>query len=104
MSPQFEGRTLEEALASAGESLGVDRYRLTYHVVLEKRGFLGGIKKVVIEADVHHEATEPSPGDVERVPDEQRPVSSGVRLRSRGRRGRGREGGAPRDPAQSGGQ
>jgi spoIIIJ-associated protein len=104
MSPQFEGRTLEEALASAGESLGVDRYRLTYHVVLEKRGFLGGVKKVVIEADVHDETPQPfTPPESERMPEEPRPPSSRAPERSRGRRGRGREG-VPRDSAQRGGQ
>jgi spoIIIJ-associated protein len=93
MSPQFDGRTLEEALAIAGETLGVDRYRLTYHVVLEKRGFLGGIKRVVIEADVNDEETlqEPAPRqDAERVSSDSR-ASSPRPARSRGRRGRGRD-------------
>ena len=44
MSQRFEGRNLEEALGAASAALGVERYRLTYHVVLEKRGFLGGTK------------------------------------------------------------
>ncbi|HEX7831834.1 MAG TPA: R3H domain-containing nucleic acid-binding protein, partial [Thermoanaerobaculia bacterium] len=34
--------------------------QLTYHVLLEKRGFLGGVKRVVIEADVNHEAPPPA--------------------------------------------
>ena len=85
MSPQFDGRTLEEALAGAGQSLGVDRYRLTYHVVLEKRGFLGGIKKVVIEADVNEERPQKAaPREAERISNEARSAPS----RSRGRRGR----------------
>jgi spoIIIJ-associated protein len=94
MSPQFEGKTLEEALEIAGQSLGVDRYRLTYHVVLEKRGFLGGIKRVVIEADVNEEDSQQAaaPRESDRV-SEARPASqkSGP-PRSRGRRGRGRDG------------
>jgi len=100
MSPQFDGRTLEEALASAGETLGVDRYRLTYHVVLEKRGFLGGIKRVVIEADVNDEeiSQEPAPRqDAERVSSDSRTASPRpTPSRSRGRRGRGRD----RGPAE----
>lgn len=49
---RFEGKNLEEALASAARSFGVESYRISYHVVLEKRGFLGGTKRVVIEAEV----------------------------------------------------
>ena len=104
MSPQFEGRTLEEALASAGDSLGVDRYRLTYHVVLEKRGFLGGIKKVVIEADINDETSQqPAPREAERISNESRPASPrSAPARSRGRRGRGREGGRPEGSGREG--
>ena len=58
MAQRFEGRNIEEALTSAAESLGVERYRLLYHVVLEKRGFLGGMKRVVIEAEVNDQPTE----------------------------------------------
>lgn len=47
---RFEGKSVDEALDNAAEELGVDRYRLSYHVVVEKRGFLGGTKRVVIEA------------------------------------------------------
>ena len=53
MAQRFEGRNIDEALTSAAEALGVERYRLLYHVVLEKRGFLGGMKRVVIEAEVN---------------------------------------------------
>ena len=104
MSPQFDGRTLEEALESAGQSLGVDRYRLTYHVVLEKRGFLGGIKKVVIEADVNDEpAASAAPRSPERSADEARPPASRPSFsRSRGRRGRGRDGNRGDAPARPG--
>lgn len=70
MSQRFEGRNLEEALTQASETLGVERWQLTYHVLLEKRGFLGGVKRIVIEADVNREAPAPAaaapPAPVER--------------------------------------
>jgi spoIIIJ-associated protein len=56
-SKRFEGKNLDEALDSAARSLGVERYRLSYHVVLEKRGFLGGTKRVVVEAEVNDAAS-----------------------------------------------
>ena len=59
MSDRFEGRSLEEALQSAAETLGVERWQLTYHVLLEKRGFLGGVKRVVLEADINTSAPTP---------------------------------------------
>lgn len=52
MSQRFEGRNLDEALTLASQALGVDRSRITHRVVTEKRGFLGGIKHVVIDAEV----------------------------------------------------
>jgi spoIIIJ-associated protein len=62
MAQRFEGRNIDEALTSAASALGVERYRLLYHVVLEKRGFLGGMKRVVIEAEVNDQASDaPSP-------------------------------------------
>ena len=61
MSQRFEGRNLEEALQAATQTYGVDRWQLTYHVLLEKRGFLGGMKRVVIEAEVNSGAGEPPP-------------------------------------------
>jgi predicted RNA-binding protein Jag len=61
MSQRFEGRNLEEALQNATQGLGVERWQMTYHVLLEKRGFLGGMKRVVIEADVNAEAPPPPP-------------------------------------------
>jgi spoIIIJ-associated protein len=64
MSHRFEGRTLEEALQSAAETLGVERWQLTYHVLLEKRGFLGGVKHVLVEADVNTSAAPPQAGSV----------------------------------------
>lgn len=56
---RFEGKNLEEALSHAAEALGVERYRLRHAVLTEKRGFLGGVKRVVIEAEVNEHATEP---------------------------------------------
>jgi len=58
MAQRFEGRNIDEALTSAAGALGVERYRLLYHVVLEKRGFLGGMKRVVIEAEVNDQASD----------------------------------------------
>jgi spoIIIJ-associated protein len=59
MSQRFEGRNLEDALTHASQTLGVERWQLTYHVLLEKRGFLGGVKRIVIEADINREAPAP---------------------------------------------
>ena len=61
MSQRFEGRNLEDALNHASAALGVERWQLTYHVLMEKRGFLGGVKRVVIEADINREAPPPAP-------------------------------------------
>lgn len=60
MKKRFEGRNLDEALENASRAFGVERYQLAYHVMLEKRGFLGGMKRVVIEADVNLSA-QPGP-------------------------------------------
>lgn len=108
MSHRFEGRNLEEALQSASQTLGVDRWALTYHVLLEKRGFLGGMKRVVIEADVNTDAPAPAaasapvsapavvPATVPSYPGEPRAPRSAPRggggggdRRPRGGRGRG---------------
>lgn len=51
MKQRFEGRNLEEALDAAARAFGVERYQLDYHVAVEKRGFLGGVKRIVIEAE-----------------------------------------------------
>ena len=59
MSQRFEGRNLEDALSSAAKALDAERWQLTYHVLLEKRGFLGGVKRVVIEAEVNRDAAPP---------------------------------------------
>lgn len=61
MSERFEGKNVDEALTLASEALGVDRTRLTYHVVVEKRGFLGGVKRVVIEAQIDESASPAAP-------------------------------------------
>lgn len=111
MSQRFEGRNLEEALQQAAQTFGVERWALTYHVLLEKRGFLGGMKRVVIEADVNTSASEPSepaavvessrPPRSERSPRGGRGGGGGGRDRG-GRResgggGRGRRGGHRHD-------
>ena len=110
MSQRFEGRNLEEALQQASQTLGVERWQLTYHVLLEKRGFLGGMKRVVVEADVNEAAPPPPPppppleryADVPAAPRRDRastdagaPRSRGDGDRPRGRRegGRGGNGG-----------
>src|SRR5262245_61322785 len=59
MSQRFEGKNLDDALTNASQTLGVERYQLTYHVLLEKRGFLGGVKRIVIEAEINEAAVEP---------------------------------------------
>lgn len=59
MSQRFEGKSLDEALQTAAAALGAERHQLTYHVVLEKRGFLGGTKRVVIEAELNEAAMAP---------------------------------------------
>lgn len=59
MTQRFEGRNVEEALGAAAEAFGVERYRVTHRVLVEKRGFLGGIKRVVIEAEVNENAEPP---------------------------------------------
>ena len=62
MAQRFEGKNLDEALTMASEAFGVERVQLTYHVVLEKRGFLGGFKRIVVEAEVNEApVTQPAP-------------------------------------------
>lgn len=101
---RFEGKHLEEAIENAAEALGVDRFRVSYHVVLEKRGFLGGTRRVVIEAEIADApaADEPAPRSASREPRVDRERSrrgpgqgSGRSGRGRGR-GESREGEAPR--------
>jgi spoIIIJ-associated protein len=60
MSQRFEGKNLDDALTAASQALGVERFQLTYHVLLEKRGFLGGVKRIVIEAEINEAAVAPA--------------------------------------------
>jgi spoIIIJ-associated protein len=60
MSHRFEGHNLEDALNNAAATLGVERYQLTHKILVEKRGFLGGIKRIVIEAEVDANAAPPA--------------------------------------------
>jgi spoIIIJ-associated protein len=105
MAQRFEGKNLDEALTMASEAFGVDRVQLTYHVVLEKKGFLGGFKRVVVEAEVNERpiaaAVQESSAPAPRA---NRPESGGGgrgRNRDRGR-GRGGEG-RSRGPRSGGG-
>ena len=68
MAQRFEGKNLEEALNAAAQHFGVGRWQLTYGVLLEKRGFLGGVKRVVLEADINEAATQPPPAPVAAAP------------------------------------
>ncbi|HEY8132565.1 MAG TPA: R3H domain-containing nucleic acid-binding protein [Thermoanaerobaculia bacterium] len=92
MAQRFEGKNLEEALNSAAQTFGVERYQLTYHVLLEKRGFLGGMKRVVIEAEINEGASQPELAAAA-VPDRsargERPRGGGRGNRRDDRRGRG---------------
>lgn len=105
MTQRFEGRSLDEALTTAAETLGVERWQLTYHVLLEKRGFLGGVKRIVIEADVNQGASEPPAAPVyvpaapaaagrsgPRAARGARPRGNDGNRREGGRRGEGRGG------------
>ncbi|HEX8619565.1 MAG TPA: R3H domain-containing nucleic acid-binding protein [Thermoanaerobaculia bacterium] len=103
MSQRFEGRNLEEALQTAAQALGVERWQLKHSVLLQKRGFLGGFKRIVIEADVDTQAPPPAPAPapLEPLPDvtlraprvassERGPRTGRDRDRGRGGRGGGR--------------
>ncbi len=92
MAQRFEGKNLEEALNSAAQTFGVERYQLTYHVLLEKRGFLGGMKRVVIEAEINTEAAEPAqPAAAPERPRGERTRGGRGRGERRGRERRDRE-------------
>jgi spoIIIJ-associated protein len=108
MGQRFEGKNLQDAIENAARELGVEAYRVDYTVLVERRGFLGGIKRIVIEAAVTEgdvkppppppppAATPPSapPRSAPRSPRSDRP-SGGDRGRDRGPRSRerGRSGG-----------
>src|SRR5260221_13269009 len=79
----LEGRNLEEALNGAAQQYGVERWQLTYGVLFEKRGFLGGVKRVVIEADINEAPAQP-PQAATAAP---APVSSGPPRAERSARG-----------------
>ncbi|HEX7418523.1 MAG TPA: R3H domain-containing nucleic acid-binding protein [Thermoanaerobaculia bacterium] len=93
MAQRFEGRNIDEALTSAASALGVERYRLLYHVVLEKRGFLGGMKRVIIEAEVNDQASDAPPPQASVSAPSAPPARRERAGTGGGGGGRGREGG-----------
>jgi spoIIIJ-associated protein len=99
MAQRFEGKNLDEALTMASEAFGVERVQLTYHVVLEKRGFLGGFKRIVVEAEVNDApVSQPAQTADSSVPGRPARSAGGGGGRGRGDRGRGRgRGGDNRD-------
>src|SRR5438132_13089085 len=100
MSQRFEGKNLDEALTAATQAFGVERHQLTYHVLLEKRGFLGGVKRVVIEAEINEAAVVQPPPQQAAQPSA--PSGPPPARRERGPRG-GRGGGGRRDNRGTGG-
>ena len=110
MTQRFEGRNVEEALGAAADAFGVERYRVTHRVLVEKRGFLGGIKRVVIEAEVNEHAEPPrpeAPAPVAAIPPASAPATRESRgpARERGgrpRRERGAQGDGRRDRPRRG--
>src|SRR5258708_8421959 len=99
MPQRFEGRNLDDALTAAAQHVGVGGWQLTYSVLLEKRGFLGGVKRVVLEADINEAATQPAASPVSAPaatagvgsPAAARAERSELGLPLRGGRGRSRE-------------
>jgi spoIIIJ-associated protein len=84
MSQRFEGRNLDEALTLASQAYGVDRSRITHRVVTEKRGFLGGIKHVVIDAEIgsaNAVAASPAPAVVMDEEPESAPILESVPMK-----------------------
>src|SRR5437870_4912874 len=92
MGQRFEGHSLEEALNNAASALGVERYQLAHSVLVEKRGFLGGIKRVVIEAEVNENAAPPAP-PVVAAPEPPPVISEPARPSAPPRESRGGRGG-----------
>jgi len=89
-TPQrFEGHTLEEALTAAADAFGVQRHQITHRTLVEKRGFLGGIKRIVIEAEVNEGATPPSEPVAPAPPPTQLSAPPREAPGPRGRSGRG---------------
>ena len=103
MSQRFEGRNLEEALQKAAEGLGVERWQLRHTTLLEKRGFLGGMKRVVIEADVDTTAAPPAPAPAPLPPLPRSEPRSDAPRQARGGRGDSRRGGGGRGERPRGG-
>jgi len=99
MAQRFEGKNLDEALTMASEAFGVERVHLTYHVVLEKRGFLGGFKRIVVEAEVNDApVSQPAQTADSSIPGRPARNAGGGGGRGRGDRSRGRgRGGDNRD-------
>ncbi len=105
MAQRFEGRNLDEALDHAAQAFGVPRFQLTHSVILEKRGFLGGVKRIVIEVDVNDSAQPPAelvtPPVLSSAPPPPRERGAGRGPRGGGGRGRGgsrRDDRGPRGP------
>ncbi len=105
MAQRFEGKNLDEALTMASEAFGVERVQLTYHVVLEKRGFLGGFKRIVVEAEVNEAAVaQPAQPAAASIPGRPaRNAGGGGRGRGGRDRGRGRSDGRDRGGRSAGG-
>ena len=106
---RFEGKNVEEALDHAAETLGVERYKLRHAIVAEKRGFLGGVKRVVIEAEVNENAVAPvappaaPAAAASPVAAASQPASAPPARRERAPRAGGRTGGGPRGRDSRGG-
>lgn len=98
-SQRFEGKTVDEAVEKAAETFGVPRYQVGYTVLSEKRGFLGGVKRLVIEAEIRDEIPEPTPAQIESAlaAREARPINPPGSSRSARGGGRGNHGGGKRD-------
>lgn len=96
MSQRFEGKNLDDALTAASQALGVERFQLTYHVLLEKRGFLGGVKRVVLEAEINEAAVVVPPPQPSGAAGFSPPASSAPPRRPEGRRSTGGGGRGPR--------
>lgn len=106
MGQRFEGKNLDEALGAAAAALGVERYRLTYHVVEEKRGFLGGVKHLIVEAEVIDDAPQAAPARPAAGPSSANsaPLHRDSRPARGERGGRQRSGGSGRGQGEGGGR
>jgi spoIIIJ-associated protein len=105
MTQRFEGHNLEQALEQAAAALGVDRYRVKYKVLAEKRGFLGGVKRIVIEAEVGEAQAAAAPAPLPVVAassDYHAPSSRAPRAGGGGDRGRGGSRGGDRGREREG--